>query len=168
MTLAPLLSSERADWNTPANVLDLVRQVAPIELDPCSNEGSIVGATVEYRHDCGQDGLALGWGVRGLAFVNPGYGRGIGAWVEKCAAVALQHCDTTEIIALLPARPDTAWWQEHVVTADAVCFWRGRLTFLGAPHPAPFPSALAFWSGRCERVGRFEDVFNPHGWVVRP
>lgn len=36
--LAPLMSSEKPDWLTPDVILGLVREVAPIALDPCTTE----------------------------------------------------------------------------------------------------------------------------------
>ena len=158
-----LLTSNRGDWNTPQNVLDLVRAVGTIGLDPCSNAGSIVGATASLNgRDETDSGLTCSWRCDRLAFLNPPYGREIGKWLAKCSEEASRGA---EIIALLPARPDTAWWQDHAAKADAICFWRGRLTFLGAPSPAPFPSAVVYWG---VRPYRFADAFVIAGWVVMP
>jgi hypothetical protein len=160
-----LLSSARPDWNTPEEILSLVRQLGPIGLDPCSNPTSLVGARVAWSLETGDDGLAVPWRQAlwpdyvGLVYVNPPYGREIEPWAAKCAAEAAPGC---EIVALLPARTDAGWWQWHITTARAVCFWRGRLRFLGAESSAPFPSALAYWGAR---VGRFRAVFGPHGWI---
>jgi site-specific DNA-methyltransferase (adenine-specific) len=67
------------------------------------------------------------------------------------------------VIALIPSRTDTLWWQELVrPTAQAVCYWKGRIHFIGAKHGAPFPSALIYW-GR--EAGRFKAVFCKHGTV---
>lgn len=154
-----MLSSKRSDWNTPLNVLELVREVAPIGLDPCGNGDSVVDAEVTL--DGTTDGLASTWQCHGLVYMNPPYGRTIGSWVAKCAYEA--NCGA-EIIALLPARTDARWFR-NVWTADRVCFWYGRLKFLGAPSSAPFPSAIAYWG---ERGKRFDRVFGDHGRVVRP
>lgn len=161
MPAAALLSSDRDDWCTPGGLLRLVRQVGPICLDPCGNPGSIVHAVREYRLDRGEDGLRLPWAVGGLCFVNPPYGDAIGAFTRR---MAREGAAGVEIIGLLPARVDTAWWQRDVVTADAICFWSGRLKFLGARDSAPFPSAIAYWGPQVER---FVEVFAPYGWAVR-
>src|SRR6266545_925179 len=132
--LAPLLSSAHADWCTPDPVLELVRLLGPIGLDPCSNERSIVGARVEWTaHD---DGLARSWAGFGLVYVNPPYGRKtIAAWAAKCHAQGRR----AEVVALLPARTDTRWWQMFCAPpgAQAVCFLAGRIRFLGARSHAP-------------------------------
>ena len=163
-SIAPCLASERMDWRTPQNVVDLVREFAggEIALDPCSGPGSIVGARVEWTE--ADDGLPRPWTIDahgGVAYVNPPYGRALPTWTEMCANEAMSGC---EIALLVPARPDTRWWHSSVVgAADAICFWRGRLRFLGAPSSAPFPSALVYYGRREER---FREVFAPYGWVV--
>lgn len=161
MTLNPaLMSSARGDWQTPEIVLEALRQAfGDITLDPCTT----------YANPCrakriltpAEDGLKSPWLQCGLIYVNPPYGRGIGPWIQKCHQYR-KAGRVDPIVALVPARTDTAWWQDN--PADAVCFWRGRLTFRGAPHPAPFPSALLFWGAD---ESRFITVFNACGEVWR-
>ena len=160
-----MFSSAKDDWNTPASLLVLVRQLGAIGLDPCSNAGSIVGAKVEWRLDHGDEGLALPWTGYGLTYVNPPYGAGIIDWVAKGATefTAGIACEN-ELVVLLPARTDTRWLQRWAAQADAICFLRGRLRFLGAPSSAPFPSCVAYWG---PRVQSFIDTFAPEGRVVR-
>lgn len=159
-----LLTSSRPDWRTPRAVLDLVRRFAGkngITLDPCSGPGSLVSAEFEWTER--DNGLRREWCLDGLAYVNPPYGRAIQQWVIKCAQEAmLAEGHGGEIIALLPARPDTQWFQ-YVWDANALCFWRGRLTFEGAPSCAPFPSCIAYWG---ERHYRFANVFSEVGHIV--
>ena len=79
------------------------------------------------------------------------------------ASESFAKCDVDDhCVMLLPARTDTRWW-ESLITADALLFWRGRLRFVGAPAPAPFPSVIAYW-GHC--VTRSRGAFAPHGWMV--
>ena len=162
--LAPPMSSARSDWNTPDVVLELARQMGPIALDPCSNETSIVGATVEWRLERDGDSLMRPWPATGMVWVNPPYGRSVGLWTSRCRDYA--WVSGGEAIALVPARTDTTWWHRDCVPpkSDAVCFWKGRLTFLGAPASAPFPSALVYWG---PRRFKFRDVFQGSGaiWV---
>ena len=157
--LAPLMSSAKDTWQTPECVLERVRRVAPIGLDPCTVPENPTDALFIYTPD--DNGLTQPWYTYGdehaLIYVNPPYGRGIGAWVSKC-------CEASEwgetVIALLPARTDTLWFPWG---ADAICFWHGRLTFKGAPAPAPFPSAVVFWGSN---VGAFREAFKGAGKVV--
>lgn len=157
--LAALMTSTRADWCTPLVVLERVRQVGPIVLDPCASRGAIVRAAVEYHE--GDDGLTKSWALGGLVYVNPPYGRPISRWTWKMREEGERG---VELVALLPARVDTEWWQEDVApSAESICFWRGRLTFLGAEQGAPFPSAVVYWG---ERVRRFVRAFAGAGWIV--
>lgn len=151
------MSSAKQDWRTPANVLELVRKVGPIGLDPCASADNPTGA-VNFLTDAG---LSVGWAhEHGLTYVNPPYGRALPLWTAKMAYEASQGA---EVIGLVPARTDTRWWHEDIATASVICFWRGRLRFVGAPASAPFPSALAYWG---PRPGRFYDTFAPHGLVT--
>lgn len=191
-SLAPLMSSANPNWQTPPEFLDIVRKVGPIGVDPCTTPDNPCGALESFYHPIGMkrggcnadtpvgDGLSLGWTGGGLVFANPPYGRGLGKWTVKMRDEAKRGA---EIIGLLPARTDTRWWGD-VTTADAVCFWRGRLAFW-APHPetgvmgpalvrnkktgklqtaaAPFPSAVPYWG---PRANEFRRIFSVHGWVV--
>lgn len=154
-----LMSSKRDSWNTPQVVLDYVRDFngGRIGFDPCPNEHSIVNP---IGHTQGRDGLEMDWRGCGLVYVNPPYGRQIGKWVDRCRQVGYG----SEVVALLPVRTDAKWF-EGVWTADVLCFWRGRLRFMGAPSSAPFPSVVAYWGSRRYR---FADVFEEVGRVVFP
>ena len=156
-------SSVRQTFNTPKDVLDAIRRFDTIGLDPCSNAGSIVGATTEWRLERDGDSLTRSWLGHGLVFVNPPYSRWLKRWMAKCSMSG------AEVISLTPARTDTTAFQSFAFTAEAVCFWAGRMTFLGAEAPAPFPSALCYWPPEDgeSRVGRFEEIFSDFGLVVR-
>jgi hypothetical protein len=156
-----LFMSADMTWCTPKAVLDQVRRMDQIGLDPCSNPRSIVRAKTEWTGPPKVNGLAEFWGGHGLVYVNPPYGRALGIWMRKCALSALAG---VEIVACVPARPDTRWWHDSIVTSGAtVCFWRGRIKFLGAKQGAPFPTAIVYYGDRPEQ---FSKIFNDNGWVV--
>jgi site-specific DNA-methyltransferase (adenine-specific) len=72
--------------------------------------------------------------------MNPPYGREISLWVKKAYESSLN--DGTVVVCLLPARTDTGWWHDYVLSrAEWTWFIRGRLRFSGKGS-APFPSAL--------------------------
>jgi phage N-6-adenine-methyltransferase len=81
------------------------------------------------------DGLAQEWD--GVCFMNPPYGRTVGAWMAK--ALASAQAGAT-VVALVPARTDTAWWHDYATQAE-IRYLRGRVRF-GGGDPAPFPSAV--------------------------
>lgn len=162
-----MFSSNSAHWNTPEDVLACVRKIAvdgDIDLDPCSNGGSIVNASVSwFGIDETDDGLNLSWDLNldrpTLAYVNPPYGDVIGDWVEKVNKEAMRG---VEIVALLPARTDTVYFHNFITMADAMVFWKGRLKFLGGKSCAPFPSMLAYWGPRSLE---FRKAFSTRGFT---
>lgn len=156
-----LLKSDRQDWQTPAEVLDPVRQFCngKIGTDPCSSAGSLVDAGLTYDLTRGEDGLKLPW--MSVAFCNPPYHREQGAWIRRARLLWIN--EGIESVCLIPARPDTALWQVVCLYAPAICFWAGRITFVGAPSPAPFPSSLLYWG---DRVSRFKAIFSEYGRVI--
>jgi hypothetical protein len=145
--------SESPEHYTPHEFLESVYRVfdGHPDLDPCaeSQKNPNVPATKHYTEQ--DDGLSLPW--HGKVFLNPPYGREILAWMEKLRAEWTRG-DVTEIIALLPARTDTEWFD--VITRETddavICFLFGRLTFVGNHDPAPFPSMAVYF-------GPYHNVF---------
>jgi phage N-6-adenine-methyltransferase len=158
--LAPLMSSAKMDWRTPTSVLDRVRAIGEIDLDPCAAADERHWfANYNFHLEHGFDGLSELWTDCGLVFVNPPYGRALPKWVDKCRWEASNR---TEIVLLVPARTDTRWFPW---SAACVCFWRGRIKFEaeGESNPAPFPSALIYWG---PRVDAFRYAFQDAGQIV--
>ena len=153
-------SSETPEHYTPQPIVDaVIKLLGAIDLDPCSNshDAPNVPASAHYTKD--DDGLQQFW--EGRVYLNPPYGRGIDLWIGKLIE-AFDSRDVPEAVALLPARPDTQWWQ--MLRNHPCCFITGRLTFVGNDAPAPFPSAL-FYLG--ERHDDFYRQFSSFGdiWV---
>ncbi len=145
-----LLSSKKQDWRTPKALLDKVREMGPIVLDPCaSDDPAHHFATKNLTKS--DDGLTDLWwpcvaGGDGLVFVNSEYGRALGDWVGKCADEASE--DVCDIIQLVPNRPGPRWYRAAQDAATAMVGLDKRLTFVGAPTCAPFPSALFYYGPR--------------------
>lgn len=156
--LAVHYSSKSAEHYTPPEVVALVQACfgGEIDLDPCSNSTSRPNVPAVNHYDKRDNGLVQPWS--GNVYVNPPYGDEIVAWVEKCVT-EYQEGRTSAIILLTPARTDTAWW--HALRDFPVCFWRGRLQFVGNEDPAPFPSAL-FWLSE-QPADIFAATFAEHG-----
>jgi site-specific DNA-methyltransferase (adenine-specific) len=98
-------------------------------------------------------------------FVNPPYGRGLAAWVAK-ARREVDEGRATTVVALLPARPDTAYWHDHVAGKAVIYFLRGRLRFGDGEQSAPFPSAVAVWGASPERSDALDAVLR-EAWRAR-
>lgn len=163
------MSSANEHWLTPAKLLDAVRKVGVIALDPCSHPHSSVGALESYTLPV--NGLEQSWADhkdKGLAFVNPPYGRKLLKWVVKSV---IEQGRGLEVILLIPARTDTKAFHKWIFpTFKALCFVEGRLTFTDGRDPdakqlgATFPSAVIYWG---PNVDKFVDAFSSIGYVVR-
>ena len=106
----------------------------------------------------GWDALAheWDWASQGEAvWCNPPYSTA-GQWLAKCAQEGQQR----PVVALVPARTDTAAWHDHVMPrAKVILLLRGRVEFilpedliaerlaagLSLPVGSTFPSAVILW-----------------------
>lgn len=135
-------SSKDQTWQTPRDVLAAILQAAArtkFDLDPCSprSDGPVPAMTHWTETD---DGLSRPW--HGLAFVNPPYSRALPLWVAKCLNEATHGA---VVVALVPSRTDTKWWDQSVADKANVIMIKGRLRFGDSQNSAPFPSALLVW-----------------------
>ena len=146
-------SSAHHGWQTPAALAELLTHaVGGFDLDPCAASADRRRARVKARLllTVDDDGLSVPW--RGRVFVNPPYGRALKLWVRKCASEAATG--RSVIIGLVPARPDTRWWHDHIAGQSDVFMLRGRLQFGDGGQSAPFPSAVVVWGAKPELVTR--------------
>ena len=173
MTAGRTTASLSQHWSTPRKYVQAVKHVfgGSIDLDPCSNEYSIVQADTEYRLP-EHDGLKETWDFKTI-YVNPPYGsdreRGttIKSWLAKC--LEANRVYNSEVIALVPVATNTGHWKRYVWgQADAVAFlYDTRLRFLvngkEEGKGAPMSCAMVYW-GR--KYDCFAEVFDNFGAVV--
>ena len=173
MTAGRQINTQSQEWGTPEKYVDAVREFfgGAIDLDPCSNQYSIVNAGIEYRLPV-RDGLRETWDCLTI-YVNPPYGldkeRGtsIRDWLRRCARAHEEHA--SEVIALVPVATNTGHWKKYVFgKATAVCFlYDTRLKFLenglNGGKGAPMSCAMIYWG---EQYERFYSVFSPFGAVA--
>ncbi len=147
-------SSDSPEWYTPQDIIDRTLKVlGAIDLDPCSDTKGTVPA--EHRFTKDNDGLKREW--LGRVYMNPPYGDEISDWIAKLHGEFLDK-RTTEAIALVPARVDTAWFR--MLRDVPVCFVAGRLKFSGHDNSAPFPSAVIYLGDNWQR---FHEAFSDLG-----
>lgn len=150
-------------WETPELVLDRVRGVGEIALDPCTNSTNPTQAKRIITAESDPDGLLSEWKVRadgGLCYVNPPYGRGHAArWAVKIVLEAELGC---EIIALMRGDMSTQWARLLIHAARAVCF-PPRIKFRGATGSPNFSNAI-YYFGR--DAADFKRAFRDFGPVV--
>ncbi|MDR2835132.1 MAG: hypothetical protein LBV69_02875 [Bacteroidales bacterium] len=160
-------------WGTPHKYVKAVKDFFGgfIDLDPCSNEYSVVHANTEYLLPT-HDGLKESWNYPTI-YINPPYGidqeRGttIKNWLAKCAYAHNEF--GSEILALIPVASNTSHWKKYVFTkATAICFlYDTRLRFLedgiDSGKGAPMACAMVYWGNKYEK---FFEIFIEYGAVV--
>lgn len=134
-----MFSSATDEWATPPDFFAELNREFRFNLDPCATDENHKCPRYFTRE---QNGLAQEWGGYRV-FVNPPYGREIGAWVKKAAEEAEKP--GTLVVMLLPARTDTRWFHDYIYHRAAVRFIRGRLKFGGCSNAAPFPSMVVIF-----------------------
>lgn len=171
------LSSAKQNWLTPPYLLDIVRRLGPIALDPCANPQSFVNAWWSFYGPGHIDGLKQSWVVpeNTVCFVNPPYGRSLNLWANKMA-IEGERCGAANCheVVLIPARVGTGYWEQFVWPfVDAVCFWHGGIEFPsricfyeldGRPAKAgsTFDAAILYYGAQREK---FAEVFKPYGTI---
>jgi phage N-6-adenine-methyltransferase len=150
---------------TPRWILDRVRALGPIGLDPCTFADNPVGASAFFTAE--DDGLSREWWqLYGLVFVNEPYSRiDSPAWSMKIADQARKGA---EIVRLTKAATGTTWFHNSVWNAaQAVCFLKGRPKHdapgAEASGPGKFDSCLPYYG---PRACAFARAFEGAGRVV--
>lgn len=132
-----MMTSSTAEWATPQAFFDKLNSEFHFALDVCSTDDN-AKCSAHYTKE--QNGLKQPW--VGSCWMNPPYGRRIGAWMRKAyessQAGAL-------VVCLLPARTDARWFHRWVLGKAELRFVAGRLHFVGAKSGAPFPSMVAIY-----------------------
>ncbi|MDE6337590.1 MAG: phage N-6-adenine-methyltransferase [Muribaculaceae bacterium] len=173
MTAGRKVNTLSQSWCTPPKYIGAIKSFwdGEIELDPCSNEYSMVGANTEFMLP-ETDGLMTEWNYRTI-YVNPPYGadrsRGttIKNWLAKCAYTHERY--NSEIIALIPVATNTSHWKEYIFgVADALCFLADtRLRFYvdGIEHEkgAPMACCLVYWGNE---INKFVKHFMKYGAAI--
>lgn len=170
-----MYSSSKTDWETPQWLFDELNKEFRFDYDIC--------ATSENKKcknfvDIERNALSITW--YGRLWMNPPYGDpdyvckpncknkkcvvrgfcntqyipGVADWIEKAHHEA--QTGNCTVVALLPARTDTAWFHDYC-TRYQVRFFRGRINFVGGKHGATFPSMLVIFNKYSSGV-KFIDI----------
>lgn len=139
-------TEQKDEWLTPPHVWQALQ---PFDLDPCQpiNPPWEIAAKGYNQND---DGLTKEW--EGFVWCNPPYGRETGRWLAKMK----EHNNG---IALVFARTGTRMFHDYVFNADAIFFFKGRLSFYSVEGikggPAGADSCLIAYGA--EAVQRLRD-----------
>ncbi len=144
-----LFSSASAEWSTPQDLFDQLNDEFKFDLDAAASPKN-AKCDVYYTKD--DNGLSIPWEGR-RTWLNPPYGRTIGAWVEKAITETTTEGGARVVVMLVPVRTDTKWFFMATRARPEVRYLAGRLKFGGSKNSAPFPSAvLIFRNGNYWRL----------------
>lgn len=157
-------------WCTPPKYAEAISLFYDnnIDLDPCSNEFSLINARIKYILP-EKDGLKETWNYKNI-FVNPPYGsdreRGttIKDWLKKCQLSNQYY--KSEVLALIPVATNTSHWKEYIFSkAIGICFlYDTRLRFYINGHldekGAPMSCAMVYWG---TNIQKFVQIFSAFG-----
>jgi len=138
-------SSRTDEWPTPQWLFDALHREFGFTLDPCSTHAN---AKCPKHYTRVEDGLSRSWADE-TVWMNPPYGREIGAWMAKAYRAARD--DQATVVCLVPARTDTKWWHDYAMKHE-IRLLRGRLQFGDATASAPFPSAVVIMRPKTSRL----------------
>ena len=134
MNTGVIFSSDDMTWETPQNIFNKLDNEFNFTLDVCALAET---AKCKKYYTPDTDGLKQEW--NGTCWMNPPYGRQIGAWLKKAYEDSLKG---NTIVCLIPSRTDTKYWHDYCMKASEIRFVKGRLKFGNATNSAPFPSAV--------------------------
>lgn len=139
-----LFTSNKLDWETPDELFRYLNKIFRFEIDLAANREN-----AKCQRFIGEemDSLAIDWGAfRGqTCWLNPPYGKNLGSWMHKC--VEAKNKGVT-VVALVPVRSDTIWWNVSVKGHAVVLPIQGRIKFKGGASCAPFPSCIVIYFGK--------------------
>lgn len=128
------------EWRTPTDLFHRLDHEFGFTLDAAANHENHLCAFYFTKE---QDALRYDWGGF-TVWCNPPYSQ-LKTWMRKCYFEG--HKPNTTVVALVPSRTDTMWWQNYVEHRSEVRFLSGRLRFSELKHNAPFPSAIVIFRG---------------------
>lgn len=158
------------EWYTPRQYLDAAVEVmGGIELDPASSTAAQEHVQADRWFTLAEDGLAQPW--TGRVFLNPPYAMPAIKQFTNKLVDSFTAGDVTEAIFLTNNATDTEWFHTAAQAAAAICFTRGRISFLQARDGellekcSPTHGQAFFYFGPNARG--FKAVFSTFGITLR-
>lgn len=138
-------------WVTPLALFERLNEEFRFDWDVCATADNAKCYSFFSPED---DGLDQNWD-RMTCWMNPPYGRGIGAWMQK--AYESSQAGAT-VVALIPSRTNPPWFHDWVLNKAAeIRIIRSKVPFVGPKKGVPFwGSLLAIyrpkWSGETKWI----------------
>lgn len=151
-------NSKTIEWATPDDFFNPLHKEFNFTLDVCATHEN---KKVIRCFTKSENGLKQQW-KDNVCWMNPPYGREMIDWLEKAKNEAEINGTTT--VCLIPARTNTKWWHNIVLTASEIRFVLGRPKFGDASHGLPFPLAVVVFSDKDSFTIGTYDWRNPNGF----
>jgi len=187
-------------WNTPHEIAALVRRFWPwgLDLDPCSNPGSVMGGRVRVFAPLEVEGaptaeelvepLGLSLGLPdleagvirdGLAFdwSSASGSPPVCAYVNPPFSAPTPWAErcrryalegSVESLLMVPVQTSSAWWRANLWPAPAICFLHKRIAFLDDGVPVKGNPRDSALVYHGAEVWRFRQIFGTVGEVRTP
>lgn len=150
---------------TPPAFMEAVYEAfGEVDLDPCGHAESPVRAKRRILLNEGGDGLRDNWSGR-LVFMNCPYSALL-KWLRR-ADEQWSNGNVETVVALVPARTDSAWFHERLIGIADIYMMKGRLRFLtvqGRGNQAPFPLMVVLFGAQRDQRDRFAELI-PGFWL---
>ena len=125
----PKNKKRKTDYWTPP---EIITALGGFDFDPCTSQGAVDfqlsrGVRIPAYLTAAEDGLAPRAEWKGRVWMNPPYGLGIKAWIER-------FCKHGKGTCLVPASStETEWGQLILMHAWRICFLKKRIAFYESP-----------------------------------
>lgn len=159
-------NSGNNEWYTPPEIINKAHEVmGEIDLDPASSDLANKTVRANKYYTAENDGLAQEWS--GKLWMNPPYSRPEIDKFSRKLTDDIRCGNIEEAIVLVNNATETAWFQNMLAIADAVCFIKGRIKFIdinGNPSGAPLQGQALIYFGINKEV--FTNIYSEIGVVV--
>lgn len=173
-----LFDNGRSDWGTPRDVFSCIHDIFGFNLDVCAQDwNAVVQRYITPQRNAFLVPWVVEGEERTVAWMNPPYGNGESAcerpysrckkkkcirrgyhidqeipgvkqWIARAVDQVVTH--GIDVVTLIAARTETRVFQRVFREAKAICFVKGRMSFIlpggQSAGVAPFPSAIAVFS----------------------
>lgn len=141
-------SSDNPNWETPPIVFNDLHDRFNFTVDAAANKKNAL--LKKYWNDS----LHKNWN-RSRVFINPPYGDAVPHFARKCAN------SSNLVVAILPSRPGTVWFQEHVLSKSLCFFVKGRIRFwLNGKEPVVWCKKTKRWIKRSPLFDSVIAIYN--------